>query len=70
MSLCVLLYTPLYLVSTGDVHALQELSARVSAFKERDEGGRLPLHAAAVHPQRELLHVVLQGESSVQQTKV
>lgn len=49
-------------VSTGDVFALQELSACVSAFKESDSRGRLPLHAAAVQPQQEILRVVLQGE--------
>lgn len=39
----------------------------MSAFRETDIRGRLPLHAAAVQPQQEILHVVLQGESSVQQ---
>lgn len=38
----------------------------MSAFRESDSRGRLPLHAAAVQPQRDVLHVVLQGESSVQ----
>lgn len=56
----------LHCVSTGDVYTLQELSGCVSAFRESDSRGRLPLHAAAVQPQRDVLHVVLQGESSVQ----
>lgn len=50
-------------VSTGDVCALQEMSGCVSAFRESDSGGRLPLHAAAVQPRRDILHVVLQGEA-------
>lgn len=53
--------------STGDVCALQELSGCVSAFRESDSRGRLPLHAAAVQPQEDILHAVLQGESLVQQ---
>ncbi|XP_018542930.1 LOW QUALITY PROTEIN: ankyrin repeat and SOCS box protein 15b [Lates calcarifer] len=44
----------------GDVFALQELSACVSAFKESDSRGRLLLHTAAVQPQQEILRVVLQ----------
>lgn len=51
-------------VYKGDVHALQELSGCVSAFRESDNRGRLPLHTAAVQPQQEIVHVVLQGESS------
>lgn len=51
---------------TGDVYALQELSGCVSAFRESDSRGRLPLHAAAVQRQQEILHVVLQGESSAE----
>nr|XP_043878566.1 ankyrin repeat and SOCS box protein 15b isoform X1 [Solea senegalensis] len=47
-------------IQTGDVCALQELSACVSAFRESDSRARLPLHAAAVQPLREILHVVLQ----------
>uniref|UniRef100_A0A3P8TP06 Ankyrin repeat and SOCS box containing 15b n=1 Tax=Amphiprion percula TaxID=161767 RepID=A0A3P8TP06_AMPPE len=49
-------------VSTGDVDALQELSGCVSAFREIDGRGWTPLHAAAVQPRPEILHVVLQGE--------
>lgn len=49
-------------VSTGDVYALQELSGCASAFRESDSRGRLPLHAAAVQTQPDILHVVLQGE--------
>lgn len=58
-------------VSTGDVHALQELTGCASAYRESDSRGRLPLHAAAVQPQRGVLHVVLQGENrlGVQPTK-
>ncbi|XP_068442829.1 ankyrin repeat and SOCS box protein 15b [Clinocottus analis] len=47
-------------IHKGDVYALQELSGCVSAFRERDSRGRLPLHAAAAQPQPEILHVVLQ----------
>uniref|UniRef100_A0A8C9YFG8 Ankyrin repeat and SOCS box containing 15b n=1 Tax=Sander lucioperca TaxID=283035 RepID=A0A8C9YFG8_SANLU len=46
--------------STGDVYGLQELSGCVSAFRESDSRGRLPLHAAAVQPQQDVLYVVLQ----------
>uniref|UniRef100_A0A665X2P4 Ankyrin repeat and SOCS box containing 15b n=1 Tax=Echeneis naucrates TaxID=173247 RepID=A0A665X2P4_ECHNA len=35
-----------------DLHALQELSAHVSAFREKDSRGWLPQHAAAVQPQQ------------------
>uniref|UniRef100_A0A665X291 Ankyrin repeat and SOCS box containing 15b n=1 Tax=Echeneis naucrates TaxID=173247 RepID=A0A665X291_ECHNA len=38
-----------------DLHALQELSAHVSAFREKDSRGWLPQHAAAVQPQQEIL---------------
>ncbi|XP_022604847.1 ankyrin repeat and SOCS box protein 15-like [Seriola dumerili] len=51
-------------IHKGDVYALRELSACVSAFRESDNRGRLPLHAAAVQPQREILHVVLQAMST------
>ncbi|XP_035470123.1 ankyrin repeat and SOCS box protein 15b [Scophthalmus maximus] len=47
-------------IHNGDVCALRELSACVSAFRESDSRARLPLHAAAVQPQQEILHVVLQ----------
>ncbi|KAF7229121.1 ankyrin repeat and SOCS box protein 15b isoform X1 [Nothobranchius furzeri] len=47
-------------IAKGDVDSLQELSCRVSAFTERDSSGWMPLHAAAVQPQLEILHVVLQ----------
>ncbi|XP_040885612.1 ankyrin repeat and SOCS box protein 15b [Toxotes jaculatrix] len=47
-------------IHKGDVYALEELSACVSAFSESDSRGRLPLHAAAVQPQQAILHVVLQ----------
>lgn len=33
----------------------------MSAFRESDARGRLPLHAAAVQPQQDVLHAVLQG---------
>uniref|UniRef100_A0A665X296 Ankyrin repeat and SOCS box containing 15b n=1 Tax=Echeneis naucrates TaxID=173247 RepID=A0A665X296_ECHNA len=36
----------------SDLHALQELSAHVSAFREKDSRGWLPQHAAAVQPQQ------------------
>lgn len=52
-------------VSAGDVSALQELSGCVSAFRESDSRGRLPLHAAAAQPQRDVLHAVLQGGCKV-----
>ena len=57
----------LAVVSTGDVCALQELSGCVSAFRETGMRGLLPLHTAAVQPQQEILSLVLQGESLVQQ---
>eukprot|EP00064_Thunnus_orientalis_P007597 superscaffoldBa00000854_g7619 len=48
-------------IQKGDVYALQVLSGRLSAFRETDIRGRLPLHAAAVQPQREILLMVLQA---------
>ncbi|XP_070785243.1 ankyrin repeat and SOCS box protein 15b [Enoplosus armatus] len=48
-------------IHKGDVYALQELSGCVSAFKESDSRGRLPLHAAAVQPRQDVLHAVLQA---------
>ncbi|XP_041820376.1 ankyrin repeat and SOCS box protein 15b [Chelmon rostratus] len=48
-------------IHKGDVHALQELTGCASAYRESDSRGRLPLHAAAVQPQRGVLHVVLQA---------
>uniref|UniRef100_A0A665X2C6 Ankyrin repeat and SOCS box containing 15b n=1 Tax=Echeneis naucrates TaxID=173247 RepID=A0A665X2C6_ECHNA len=51
-----------------DLHALQELSAHVSAFREKDSRGWLPQHAAAVQPQQEILHVVLQDLTLEEQT--
>ncbi|XP_054481048.1 ankyrin repeat and SOCS box protein 15b [Anoplopoma fimbria] len=48
-------------IHKGDVYALQEMSGCVSAFGESDSSGLLPLHAAAVQPQPEILHVVLQA---------
>ncbi|XP_047430898.1 ankyrin repeat and SOCS box protein 15b isoform X2 [Mugil cephalus] len=47
-------------IHKGDAEALRELSGRVSAFTESDSRGWQPLHAAAVQPQQEILHVVLQ----------
>ncbi|KAM9846050.1 ankyrin repeat and SOCS box protein 15b [Aulostomus maculatus] len=46
-------------IQKGDVSALQGLSGCVSAFRETDIRGWLPLHAAAVQPQRETLLEVL-----------
>uniref|UniRef100_A0A673C0E1 Ankyrin repeat and SOCS box containing 15b n=1 Tax=Sphaeramia orbicularis TaxID=375764 RepID=A0A673C0E1_9TELE len=43
-----------------DVCALQQLSGCVSALTDTDSKGWLPLHAAAVHPQTQILHLVLQ----------
>ncbi|XP_028426138.1 ankyrin repeat and SOCS box protein 15b isoform X1 [Perca flavescens] len=48
-------------IHKGDVYGLQELSGCVSAFRESDSRGWLPLHAAAVQPQRDVLYVVLQA---------
>ncbi|TMS03111.1 Ankyrin repeat and SOCS box protein 15 [Larimichthys crocea] len=55
-------------IHKGDVYTLQELSGCVSAFRESDSRGRLPLHAAAVQPQRDVLHVVLQASVSTELT--
>ncbi|KAM7367081.1 hypothetical protein PAMP_015006 [Pampus punctatissimus] len=55
-------------IHKGDVYALQELSGCVSAFRETDIRGRLPLHVAAVQPQREILPVVLQVSLSMDLT--
>ncbi|KAM6961524.1 ankyrin repeat and SOCS box protein 15b [Tautogolabrus adspersus] len=55
-------------IHTGDVCALQVLSGCTSAFRERDSRGQLPLHAAAVQPQQEILHVVLQVLTSTDLT--
>nr|XP_029135210.1 ankyrin repeat and SOCS box protein 15-like [Labrus bergylta] len=55
-------------IHTGDVCALQELSGYTSAFRERDSRGQLLLHAAAVQPQQEILHVVLQVLTSTDLT--
>ncbi|KAM9334461.1 ankyrin repeat and SOCS box protein 15b [Symphorus nematophorus] len=55
-------------IHKGDEYALQELSGCVSAFRETDSRGRLPLHAAAVQPQRDILHVVLQVLTSTDLT--
>ncbi|XP_026182775.1 ankyrin repeat and SOCS box protein 15b [Mastacembelus armatus] len=49
----------------GDVCVLQELSGCVSAFRENDRKGWLPLHAAAVQPQSELLQAVLQASTDL-----
>ncbi|XP_044041428.1 ankyrin repeat and SOCS box protein 15b isoform X2 [Siniperca chuatsi] len=55
-------------IHKGNVYALQELSGCVSAFRERDSRGRLPLHAAAVQPQPDILHAVLQVLASTDLT--
>ncbi|XP_070709857.1 ankyrin repeat and SOCS box protein 15b isoform X2 [Pempheris klunzingeri] len=47
-------------IHKGDVYTLQKLTGLVSAFRESDSRGRLLVHAAAVQPQREILHLVLQ----------
>ncbi|XP_004548224.2 ankyrin repeat and SOCS box protein 15b isoform X1 [Maylandia zebra] len=47
-------------IQKGDVDALQELSGCASAFRESDSRGWLPLHAAAVQLQPDVLHTVLQ----------
>ncbi|XP_041832937.1 ankyrin repeat and SOCS box protein 15b isoform X2 [Melanotaenia boesemani] len=52
----------------GDVSALQVLSNCVSAFKESDSRGWLPLHAAAVQSHPEVLRVVLQVLASMDLT--
>nr|XP_046234950.1 ankyrin repeat and SOCS box protein 15b isoform X1 [Scatophagus argus] len=55
-------------IHKGDVFTLQKLSGSVSAFKERDSRGRLPLHAAAAQPHQNILHVVLQALTSTDLT--
>ncbi|XP_074481872.1 ankyrin repeat and SOCS box protein 15b isoform X1 [Sebastes fasciatus] len=55
-------------IHNGDVSALQELSGCVSAFRQSDSRGRLPLHAAAVQPQLKTLDVVLQVLTSADLT--
>ncbi|XP_038154255.1 ankyrin repeat and SOCS box protein 15b [Cyprinodon tularosa] len=55
-------------INKGDVVALQALSCCVSAFRESDSRGWLPLHAAAVLPKTEMLHVVLQVMLSIDTT--
>ncbi|XP_054862253.1 ankyrin repeat and SOCS box protein 15b isoform X2 [Amphiprion ocellaris] len=55
-------------IHKGDVDALQELSGCVSAFREIDGRGWTPLHAAAVQPRPEILHVVLQVLTSTDVT--
>ncbi|XP_076578690.1 ankyrin repeat and SOCS box protein 15b [Chaetodon auriga] len=51
-------------IHKGDVCALQGLTGCVSAYRESDSRGRLPLHAAAVQPQQDILDVVLQAVST------
>uniref|UniRef100_UPI003AAC1882 ankyrin repeat and SOCS box protein 15b n=1 Tax=Centroberyx gerrardi TaxID=166262 RepID=UPI003AAC1882 len=51
-------------IEQGDVYALRKLSGCVSAFRERDGGGRLPLHTAAEQPHQDALDVVLQASTS------
>ncbi|KAM4615641.1 ankyrin repeat and SOCS box protein 15b [Polymixia lowei] len=48
----------------GDVFALQGLSGCVSAFRERDNRGRLPMHRAAIQPRLEVLDLVLLASTS------
>ncbi|XP_028255289.1 ankyrin repeat and SOCS box protein 15b isoform X2 [Parambassis ranga] len=55
-------------IHKGDVNALQKLSGCVSAFTESDSRGWLPLHAAAVQPQQEILHMVLQVSTATDLT--
>ncbi|XP_047246116.1 ankyrin repeat and SOCS box protein 15b isoform X1 [Girardinichthys multiradiatus] len=55
-------------IDKGDVAALQALSCCASAFRESDSRGWLPLHAAAVLPKTEMLHVVLQVMLSMDMT--
>uniref|UniRef100_A0A672JQF6 Ankyrin repeat and SOCS box containing 15b n=1 Tax=Salarias fasciatus TaxID=181472 RepID=A0A672JQF6_SALFA len=52
-----------------DVEALRELSGCVSALTESDSRGWMPLHAAAVQPQPEVLRVVLQDLTLEEQTQ-
>lgn len=47
----------------GDVCGVQQQAGQLSAFTERDSRGHLPLHAAALRPQTDVLRVVLQGEN-------
>ncbi|XP_059181802.1 ankyrin repeat and SOCS box protein 15b isoform X2 [Centropristis striata] len=51
-------------IHTGDVYALMELSTCASAFRESDSRGRLPVHPAAVHPNPDILHIVLKVGST------
>uniref|UniRef100_A0AAX7UVU9 SOCS box domain-containing protein n=1 Tax=Astatotilapia calliptera TaxID=8154 RepID=A0AAX7UVU9_ASTCA len=55
-----ILLVALVCILAGDVDALQELSGCASAFRESDSRGWLPLHAAAVQLQPDVLHTVLQ----------
>uniref|UniRef100_A0A3P8N5Z8 SOCS box domain-containing protein n=1 Tax=Astatotilapia calliptera TaxID=8154 RepID=A0A3P8N5Z8_ASTCA len=50
------LLVALVCILAGDVDALQELSGCASAFRESDSRGWLPLHAAAVQLQPDVLH--------------
>lgn len=50
-------------LSAGDASGVQQQADRLSAFTERDSRGRLPLHAAALRPQTDVLRVVLQGKN-------
>lgn len=47
----------------GDSCALQQQAARLSAYRERDSRGRLPLHVAAPRPHPDVLLAVLRGEN-------
>ncbi|CAF87620.1 unnamed protein product, partial [Tetraodon nigroviridis] len=51
-----------------DVCRLQQWAAHLSAFRERDSRGRLPLHVAALRPQTDVLRVVLQATASTDLT--
>ncbi|KAM9328290.1 ankyrin repeat and SOCS box protein 15b [Pholidichthys leucotaenia] len=55
-------------IHKGDVAALQQQSGCVTAFRESDSRGWLPLHAAAVQSQPEILQVVLQVLTSADLT--
>uniref|UniRef100_H3DMB0 Ankyrin repeat and SOCS box containing 15b n=1 Tax=Tetraodon nigroviridis TaxID=99883 RepID=H3DMB0_TETNG len=55
-------------LSAGDVCRLQQRAAHLSAFRERDSRGRLPLHVAALRPQTDVLRVVLQATASTDLT--
>lgn len=50
------------LLFLGDVDVLRQQAGRPSAFAEKDSGGRLPLHAAALQPQPDVLRAALRGE--------